>query len=391
MDKELLTMLEEIKTKADGTIKKTELDAILEAKEKAFEQKILQLIPKQNEALPLHQLAGQDYEQIKKGMKFLLTHKAPEVSANPALMAEAKAMGVGIGSAGGFLVPTEFRAEVLRKLVKQAVIRPNATEFTGVGLKGELPRETGTVDLTWETENVASTESTNPTLGQIVWNLNELRGLTKFSMKLINSSAIDVVGILSDMFAEQMMTKEETAFMNGTGSNQPLGLRTNVSGMGTLAQAGANLAYVDIVKIKHKLKSQYRAGAVWLIHNDILSLIARIVDTQGRPIFLDISNMGGQGTNRDIPANTIGFLLGNPVLEQNDIPVTLGGGSNESEIWYVDLKRAYKIFDAGVMEMANTTEGFNTFESNQMAIRVISYVDGKAGIPEGAAFLTGVK
>lgn len=303
---------------------------------------------------------------------------------------DSKALGLTVGEEGGFLVPEEFMAEVDRKLIKQSVIRPNARVFTGVGKKGTMPRETGTVSVFWENENVASAEGTNPTFGNYQWNLSKLKALTKFSQELIDNDRVDVTDIVSDMIAEQIGVTEDAVFMDGSGAGRPTGLRAT-PGILSVAQAGANLAYDDFVNVKHKLPVQYRPGAVWILHNDIIALAAKIKDSDGRPIFLDLSVFGGQGTNSTIPPQTVGFILGHPILEQNDIPVDLGGGSDESEGWFGNLRKAYFIFDGGTMTMSSTTEGFGTFESDQMALKGLKFLDGKGANQLAAVFGSGWK
>ena len=369
------------KLREEGVITKSILDKHMID----LESRILQRIPS-GDRPAIHGDVKADRKRTVEQLRFMLANDARKFGKDSP---ELRALGVTTGEGGGFLVPEEFMAEVVRKQVKSAVIRPNARVFSGVGKKGILPRETGTVTMSWENENVAGTESTNPKFGQVSWNLNKLKGLTKISNELLGGAGIDVVDLLASMFAEQGALEEDKQFMTGDGSAKPLGIR-NTTGVGSTTQTGANLAYADFVKAKHALKSQYRANATWLLHNDILALAAKIIDLQGRPIFLDLSSLGGQGTNQTIPAQTIGFLLGMPVVEQNDIPVNLGGGSNESEIWLADLNY-YGIFDQGTMEVTSTTEGFGTFESDQIAVKMLQFVDGKILQPEAFLKLTGVK
>lgn len=316
-------------------------------------------------------------DQVRGMLNFVKARKMPE--------ADRKALGLTAGSEGGFLVPEEFIAEVDRKLVKRSVMRPNVRVFPGVGKKGSMPRETGTVTVAWESENVSSAEGTNPTFGNVIWSLNKLKALTKISSELLDGSTIDIIDLLADMIAEATGVEEDAVFMNGSGVNRPTGLRL-LGGVTSTAQAGANLAYVDFVNVKHSLPVQYRNNASWVLHNDIIALAAKIVDSNGRPIFLDLSTMGGQGTNSTIPAQTVGFILGHPVLEQNDIPVDLGGGSDESEGWFGDLRRAYFVFDGGTMEMSSTDEGFGTFETDQTAVKGLKFVDGKGANEDAVVF-----
>ena len=359
----------------------------LEVFAKELEQRIMGKLPL-NGMPPIHQTSMKDRKHLNAQLKFMCQYDKGYKAPN----ADMKALGLEVGAEGGFLVPEEFIAEVIRKLTKASVIRPNARVFPGVGKKGTIPRETGTVTVIREGENVATAETVNPTFGNIAWNLNKYKGLTKISDELIRGGEVDVVDLLGDMFAEQLAIEEDKDHMDGSGSLRATGLR-KLAGVGTLAQALANLAYDDLVKIKHLLKVQYRRNAMWMLHNDIISLVARLKDSDGRPIFLDISNFGGQSGlgNTNLPPQTIGWLLGNPVLEQADIPLDLGGGSNESEIWYTDLKKSYDIFDGGAVEMSSTTEGFGTFESDQVAVKMLKFMDGKGANEDAAVFLSGVK
>jgi len=325
-------------------------------------------------------------ERINAQLRGMIAY--PRYKAMPA--EERKALGLDVGSEGGFLVPEEFIAEVDRKLVKRAVIRPNARVFTGVGKKGSMPRETGSVTIVWEGELVSTAETGNPSFGKHLWNLNKMKVLTKLGQELIDNAAIDIVDLLADMIAEQVSVTEDNVFMTGSGINRPTGLRS-LAGVTALAQAGANLVYNDLVGVKHTLAVQYRNNASWLWHNDIIALVAKMVDGAGRLIFLDLSIMGGQGTMQTIPAQTVGFALGHPVLEQNDIPTNLGGGTNESEGWFGDLKRAYFIYDGGTMEMSSTTEGWGTFEEDAVGVKGLKFVDGKGANEDSIVYGSGWK
>ncbi len=324
-------------------------------------------------------------KRLNKACHFMLTKDARSSSE-----AELKALGLTTGAGGGFLVPEEFIAEVQRKLTRDVIFRNISRVFTGVGRNGVLPQETGTVNVTWSGENVTNAENTNPTFGSLSWSLNKLIVLEKISNELVRESEVDILDLVTDMIAEQVRIGEEIEFMDGSGSGRPTGLR-KLAGVGSRNQAGANLAFNDFVDTKHDLLSQYRRVAVWLIENTRLALTAKIKDSNGLPIFLNIGQLGGKGVTDTVPVNTIGFILGSPVFEQNDIPTNLGGGTDESEIWYGDFKRAYAIFDGGTMEVSSTMEGFTTFETDQIAMKATKFVDGKGNIAEAVKKLAQVK
>jgi len=325
------------------------------------------------------------HKQLNKVAHFILTENPRSCDKG-----EMKALGLTTGAGGGFMVPEEFIAEVQRKLTKDAVFRNISRIFTGVSRKGTIPQETGTVNVTWSGENVTGTENTNPKFGSLSWSLSKMLVLEKISNELVRESEVDILDLVTDMIAEQIILAEELTFMDGSGSGRPTGLRA-LANVGSRNQAGANLAYDDLVDIKHDLLSQYRKNGIYLMDNTILALIAKLKDSNGLPLFLNIGQLGGKGITDNVPVNTVGFILGSPVMEQNDIPTNLGGGSNESEIWYGDYKRAYAIFDGGTMEVSSTTEGFTTFETDQIAIKATKYVDGKGNIAEAVKKLAQVK
>jgi HK97 family phage major capsid protein len=212
-----------------------------------------------------------------------------------------------------------------------------------------------------------------------------MAGLTKLSNTLINNSGVDLVAYLVEQFARAIRKKEDDMFMTGSGSQQPSGLRTFKTGMGTAAQAGATIAFGDLVSIRHAIAAQYRPGAVWLMNDAIIQKVAKLVDLQSRPIFIRADELGNGSS---LPNTTVGKLLGNLVFENPNIPTNIDPAANKSEIWFGDFKAGYYIFDAGTMEVALSTERY--FEQDATAVRVIQYNDAKTVLPEAIAYGTGI-
>lgn len=300
--------------------------------------------------------------------------------------ATQKTISVATGATGGFAIPDEFKAEVQRKLVYSSPLRSNLMNFSGVGLKGSMPRETGSVTVYYTGETQALTSS-DPALGSFVWGLNKRTMLGKLSGDIMRFSPVNFVTLLSTMFAEQSRVKDDMVFFSGTGSNQPRGFSTATTGMNTVAQAGAALDYDDFVNLKHKLPVQYRLdGCFFAMNNDTLAKVAKLRDNQGRPLFLDSGLAGIGGPN--IPAQTIGFILGIPVVELNSILNTYGSG-NKSQVWLLN-KRCYAVMEGPTQEFETSNVANDAFTSDLVYARGISYDDGNVLIAEAAAYLSGV-
>jgi len=301
----------------------------------------------------------------------------------------AAALSGGVGPEGGYLIPEEFRADVIRDLIAVPVMRARSTVFPVTSMAGSVPRLAGAIKTYWEGENQAITETTvgagsDIELGQILWRVWRLDGMLRSSRELFADSGVNIYAVLVTMFAEAFRAAEDKAFMAGTGTGQPLGLR-NTPGVTGIAQAGANLAYNDVVNLVYGLPQQYRAGSTFLLNNDVIKLLRRLQDTTNRPIWTDPAQ----------PAPGLGSvqyatLLGYPVLEQVDIPSNLGAGMNESEIWFGNL-RWYYIFDRETMAVETTTEGAGAFEKHQQIIKVFERLDGELSLAASVRKLTAVK
>lgn len=291
--------------------------------------------------------------------------------------ATVKQLSEGVGADGGYLVPTEFRAIVVEKLIKAAVVRPFATTLPMNRDKLEMPVEGTAVTAYWKAENSPLTES-NPTFDQVILDTNKLTGLSKMSRELFADSAVNIVSYVAAQFAKTFAKAEDSAFIGGSGTGEPKGLRQYTI-TNTLPQAGAALTADDIIAIFYKLPSQYRRNAVWLMHNDVIAKVRTLKDLgTGRYIWTD-----GLG---EAPAQ----VLGRPVLECNDIPVNLGGGGDESEIWFGDMSY-YVIGDRQTMEVEQSTQAGDAFVNHQLWLKVVERLDGKLTLTDPFALLTAVK
>src|SRR3990172_12321732 len=157
----------------------------------------------------------------------------------------AKDLSEGIGADGGFIVPVEFRAVVIEKLLKEAVIRPRATVLPMSRDRLEIPKDATGVKVFWKGESVPLTQS-DPTWGQLVLNANKLTGLSKMSRELFADAAVGVVDYITNLYARTFASEEDKKFMTGAGTTEPKGIRTYTFAQ-TLPQAAASLTADDLI------------------------------------------------------------------------------------------------------------------------------------------------
>ena len=224
--------------------------------------------------------------------------------------------------------------------------------------------------------------------------------LTNLPQELWKFSGIDILGLLSTMFAEQFQKTEDYYYLLGSGSQQPMGLLTQQSGMNAVTLIGGSIQWQDIINLKHAIKSQYRLereSCAFMMNNDTIRKVAQLTDDQNRPVFLDRGSEGIGGAS--IPPQTVGFLAGYPVLENPYMPGPVAEALNsttnsavaaKATIVFANFKRGYYAFKGQSMEVKTSDVAYDAFLNDGLYTRAIDFFDGKPAIPEAVAILPGV-
>lgn len=153
---------------------------------------------------------------------------------------------------------------------------------------------------------------------------------------LMDSTFDGEVGrLISDAFYRQ----EASAFMNGTGSGQPYGLITRLSGTGPLvagssgAAGAADLVVADIYALDNALDARWNPNASWMAHHSTYNEIRQLnTDASGSTFWVDL----GKGT----PAE----LIGHPSYKASAMDSTIVSGSNDYVLLLGDFSQ-YVVVD----------------------------------------------
>lgn len=289
----------------------------------------------------------------------------------------ARALSEGTDVQGGYLVPEEFRADVIRRLADPNYIRPIVFVIPMDSDTLTVPRLTSSVAVYWEAENATWTDS-DIALGQLKLTVHRMNGLNYSSRELFQDTKVNLVDLIETLFAEAIGEEENNVFITGNGSGKPMGLQ-NAAGIGAVAQGGASLTADDLIELFHTLKKKYRRNAYWFIHGDIVKKIRKLKDDDGKYIWQE-----------GLKEGTPDMLLGRPIIELDVIPTNLGAGSDESIIFFGNPKYYY-LGDREEMGFESTTQGAGTFEKHQVAIKVWERIDGNVALTDAFKKLTGVK
>jgi len=226
---------------------------------------------------------------------------------------DRKTLSAGVDSAGGFLVPEDYHAELIKKVATLAAIRSLARVVTTSRDMAKWPRVNYTTDdkytsgvrLTWTGEQPASSSEhrvTDPVFGLITIPVHTAMASMPITNDLIEDAAFDVLGVSSDLMAEAFALGEDDVFLNGNGVNKPMGILAEVNTNGpayvisgtsaAITTSGDGHSGQRLLNLYYAVPAQYRRNAAWVMNSSTLKEVENLVDAQKRPIVQTLLNAG---------------------------------------------------------------------------------------------------
>lgn len=210
-----------------------------------------------------------------------------------------RSLGTSPDSAGGFLVPDEFRATMTETMKAYGGILNLATV---------IPTSTGN-DLQWPTnddtgnEGALLTENTQVTEQDLTIGRRTLKAwtytskLVRLSLQLTQDSAFNLETWLPGKLGERIGRAVAGHLATGTGVDQPEGITSYVAvgKQGTTGQT-TSIIYDDLVDLEHSVDMAYRMNARYLMGDTMLKTIRKLKDSQNRPLWVPIPAPGFPAT-----------------------------------------------------------------------------------------------
>lgn len=281
---------------------------------------------------------------------------------------EKRQLSMGVGAAGGFLVPEQFSTEIKQVDPQSAVIRPRAQvippgdppdaaiTIPALDQSGARGVYSG-VTVTWIAEGHEKPE-TEPEFAEIKLEPQEVAAHTVVTDKLLRNSAA-AGALVSALLRKAIIAAEDTAFLAGTGIGQPLGIIGHPATI-NVARAGAGaIAYADIVGMYSSLL--FGGRLAWIASPTTLPQLMTLADpgAGGTLIWQPNAREGAPGT-----------LMGLPVIINQRSPVLGALG----DLMLVDLDY-YLIKDGSGISVAMSEHP--RFTWNQTIIKAWWNVDGQ--------------
>lgn len=284
------------------------------------------------------------------------------------------ALQVDQDSKGGYFVPTETSNMLIKALDDFVFIRGLATvESIPMADSLGIPTlDTDIDDAEWTTELGTGDE------GDMDFGMRELKPSPvakriKLSKTLARKTS-NIERLIIDRLTYKFGVTQEKAFLTGTGAGQPLGLFTaSTNGISTSRDvntgAAAGVTSDGILDAFYSLKAPYRRASVWMMHRDVIKLVAKLKDNDGQYIWQ-------AGLREGEPDR----LKGRPVYESEFAPNTISAG-NYAYI-FGDMSK-YMIADSLAMSVQVLTELYA--ESNQNGYIARLETDGMPALGEAFA------
>jgi len=282
-----------------------------------------------------------------------------------------KDLAEATGAAGGFLVPTEFRAELLAIQGEVGIVRSRATVIPMRRRQITLPvlDQTSTTagqphwfgGMTFEwIEEGQEKPTDDPAFREINLTAHKLVGFTRASDELLDDSAIPLEAFLAGPlgFAGGAVWMEDYAFLRGTGTGTPLGVALPAGATITVARAAANaVSYVDLVNMLVEFLPSGRG--VWVISQSVMPQILQLQDPNGNYVWQPSAREG-------MPQTIFGF----PVIWTEKLPL-LG---TQGDVLLADF-RYYLIGDRQATTVESTK--FEKWREDKTSWRMVHRVDGQ--------------
>jgi HK97 family phage major capsid protein len=293
--------------------------------------------------------------------------------------AEIRALQVDADTAGGYTrLPQQFVTELIKAVDNLTFMRGLSTVYTVTNAEslGAPALDANPADPTWTAEILIGSEDSTMAFGKRELRPHPLAQYIKVSKKLLRASTLGVESLVRDRLAYKAAVVMENAYLNGDGSNEPLGVFEAPVGFGITTSQDVSTGNTDteircdgLIEAKYKLKGQYWNKCRWIFHRNGVKKIRKLKDGEGQYIW----RSGIAGDRGDT-------ILDVPVLMSEYVPDTWTSGLYVGIIG--DFSK-YWIADALGMEIQVLTELYAATNQNGYILRAES--DGMPVLEEAFA------
>tara|TARA_Y100000310_G_scaffold101137_1_gene99040 strand:- start:304 stop:1548 length:1245 start_codon:yes stop_codon:yes gene_type:complete len=222
---------------------------------------------------------------------------------------------------GGYLVPVEFRDQLLKTSLEASIVKARATAIPMQTNRIVIPAVVDTDHSTNyfggiipdRTAEHGSKSATKPRFDQVALTLHKLTGMVYVTDELLEDSPISIPPLLDALFGGAIAFEEDDAYLQGTGVNMALGA-FNAGNPSLVTQAiepgqpASTILWQNVINMWSRLHPPSMKNAVWVANIECfpqLASMAMAVGAGGVPVW-----MPGDG----VAGSPFGTLMGRPLF-----------------------------------------------------------------------------
>ena len=258
---------------------------------------------------------------------------------------ESKALSIGSGPDGGYLVPVETERLVNQALRAISPIRAIAGVQQVSGSVYKKPFSISGPGTGWVGETAVRPETTSPTLAELSFPAMELYAMPAATTALLDDSAVNIDEWIADEVRSAFAEQEGTAFVTGNGVNKPRGF-VDYPKIAEASWSWGNIGFIAtgaagafpasnptdrLIDLAYAVRSTYRANAHFVMSRATQAQIRKFKDADGNYIWQPSARPG------EMPS-----LLGHPVAESEDMPAI---ATDSYSVAFGDFRRGYLVVD----------------------------------------------
>lgn len=277
-----------------------------------------------------------------------------------------------VGADGGYLVPADFRSEIMSVVVAQDSLFSRTDQIPVGGNMLQMPTDettdwqtSGGITTGWEDEVSAMTGS-KPAIDMAEWHARKITSLVNVSDDLLED-AIAMDGYLRSRVPRKIRFAIDLSLVQGNGVKRPLGFLNSPAAITVAKESGQTadtIVTANINKMYQRFPQDNIGNSFWLANQDIMQ---------------QLENLEFVGTNASlalfVPAGGMADapfarLKGRPII-YHQAASTLG---DKGDLSLVDMSQYATVVKSGGIKVDVSMHLY--FDSNATAYRFVMRVGG---------------
>lgn len=289
---------------------------------------------------------------------------------DPQGQTQTRDLSMGVGAAGGFLIPPQFAAMLEAITPQEVVVRPRATiipagDMPDASITMPVMNQTGANGVyagmtgAWIAEGGAKPE-TQPVIKQVTLNPYEVAAFVDVTDKLLRNNPAAVTMMIQNGFRDVILGMEDTAFISGGGVGMPLGFLGHACNINVARAGPGAVAYADVIGMFWQMLRLGTGNPVWLVHPSVLPQLQALASALGQ-------NLWQPNAREGMPLTMLGY----PIVINERQPVLGAVG----DLMFVNLR--YYLIKEGVGISIRDDGGIGDFAHNITRVKAFRSVDGQ--------------